>query len=85
MGLRKLAKQHWNRAPKSFEERFTVAPKHAASSKWLVLAELQRDREWERQYAAARALLRTGKPAVFPVGTYWMRCFAGVSVAGQPP
>jgi putative transposase len=84
-GLRKLARQHWNRAPQSFEERFTVAPKYAASSKWLVLAELQRDREWERQYAAARALLRDGKRAVFPAGTYWMKRFAGVDVASQPP
>ena len=85
MGPRKLEKQRWNRAPRSFERRFNVAPKVAASSKWLVLAELQRDREWERKYAAARDLLRAGKPAVFPAGTYWMQRFAGVSVAGQPP
>jgi putative transposase len=85
MGLRKLAKQHWNRAPQSYEERFTATPKYAASSKWLVLSELQRDRRWERQYAAARELLRAGKPAVFPAGTYWMRRFAGVTVARQPP
>jgi putative transposase len=85
MGLRKLARQHWNRAPQSFEERFKIAPKYAASSKWLVLAELQRDREWERQYAAARALLRAGKPTLFPAGTYWMRYFAGVGVVDQPP
>jgi putative transposase len=84
MGLRKLAGQSWNRAPQSFEERFTVAPKHAASSKWLVLAALQRDREWERQYAAARALLLARRPAVFPAGTYWMRRFASVDVLAQP-
>jgi putative transposase len=85
MGLRKLARQLWNRAPQSFEERFKVAPKFAASSRWLVIAELQRDREWERQYAAARALLRDGKPVEFPAGTYWMRRFAGVNVAALPP
>jgi putative transposase len=85
MGLQKLAKQPWNRAPQSFEERFTMTPKVAASSKWLRIAELQRDREWERRYAHARALLRAGQPAVFPAGTYWMRHFAGVSVAVQPP
>jgi hypothetical protein len=85
MGLRKLARQHWNRSPTSFEERFTVAPKFAASSKWLALAELQRDRDWERRYAAARALQRAGMPAVFPAGTYWMQRFAGVNVAAQPP
>jgi putative transposase len=84
MGRRKLAGQPWNRAPQSFEERFTVAPKHAASSKWLVLAALQRSRDWERQYAAARALLRARRPAVFPAGTYWMRRFASVDVAAQP-
>ncbi len=85
MGLRKLLRQHWNCAPQSFSERFTVAPKYASSSKWRVLAELHRDREWERQYASARALLRARKPAVFPVGTYWMRHFAGAVVATRPP
>jgi hypothetical protein len=48
MGLRKLAGQHWNRAPKSFEERFTITPKVAVSSKWFVLAELQRDHPSEQ-------------------------------------
>jgi putative transposase len=85
MGLKKLTKQHWNQVPRSFEERFTITPKYAASSKWLMLAELQRDREWERLYANARALLRAGKPAMFPAGTYWMRRFAGVAVARLPP
>lgn len=85
MGLRKLEKQHWNQVPRSFEERFTVTPKIAASSKWLTLVELQRDRQWERRYAAARALLREGKPALFPAGTYWMRRFAGVAVSSLPP
>jgi hypothetical protein len=85
MGPVKLAGQRWNRAPQSFEERFAVTPKHAASNRWRVLAEVQRDREWERQYAAARALLLAGKPAVFPAGTYWMRRFAGVDVAAQAP
>ena len=85
IGQRKLARQRWNRAPQSFEERFKVTPKHAASSSRRVLAEVQRDRQWERQYAAARTLLRAGKPAVFPAGTYWMRRFAGVDVAAQLP
>ena len=85
MGLPKLAKQRWTHSPKSYEERFLVAPRYAASSIWLVLAELQRDRRWERLYAAARALLRAGEQVVFPAGTYWLRRFAGVAVAAQPP
>ena len=85
MGPTKLARQHWNRAPRSFEERFEVTPHVARSSKWLVLAELQRDREWEREYAAARERWLAGKPAVFPAGTYWLRRFAGVDVAARAP
>ncbi|MFO7563490.1 MAG: hypothetical protein R6X02_12665 [Enhygromyxa sp.] len=85
MGLKDLALQSWKCAPKSFEERFKVAPKVAASSPWLVLAQLQRNREWERQYAEARELWLAGKPAVFPAGTYWLRRFAGVTVAAQAP
>jgi hypothetical protein len=85
MGPCKLARQHWNRKAQSFEERFTITPKHAASSRAQVLKEVQRDREWERDYAAARALLLAGKPAVFPAGTYWMRRFAGVDVVAQAP
>jgi hypothetical protein len=85
MGQRKLVQQRWNRAPQSFEERFTITPKHAASCPRLVLKEVQRDREWERDYAAARALLLAGKPAVFPAGTFWMRRFAGVDVIARAP
>ncbi|PRQ02188.1 hypothetical protein ENSA5_25230 [Enhygromyxa salina] len=85
MGQRKLARQRWNRAPQSFEERFTITPKHAASCLRLVLNEVARDREWERDYAAARAALLAGEPAVFPAGTYWMRRFAGVDVIAQAP
>ncbi|KIG16849.1 transposase [Enhygromyxa salina] len=84
MGLRKLARQDWNRPAVSYEERFTVTPKVAASSKWHRLAQLQRNRDWEREYAEARALWRDGKPAVFPAGTYWLFRFAGVTVAQRP-
>ena len=85
MGVRKLAKQVWNRAVTTFEERFGVKPNVAASSKWLRLAQLQRDRRWEREYAAARELWLRGEIVVFPAGTYWLRCFAGAAVAQHPP
>ena len=85
MGVRKLARKSWKCTAQTFEERFTIAPKHAGSSKKQVEAELGREREWKRQYAAARELLLAGKPAVFPAGTYWLRRFAGVDVAAQAP
>jgi len=85
MGARKVRRQRWDRVPKTFEERFTRTPTVAASSEWLVLAELQRDREWERAYAAARERLLAGLEAVFPVGTYWLRRYAGVTVDLRAP
>jgi hypothetical protein len=84
IGPIQLAKQSWNRAPRSYEERFNITPKVASSSPWLVLAQLQRNRKWEREYADARALWLAGEPAVFPAGTYWLRRFAGVAVAQAP-
>lgn len=83
MGPRKLAKQSWTRVAVSWEERFCVTPKVAASSKWLRLAQLQRDRDWEAAYARARARWLAGEAAVFPAGTYWLRRFASVTVAGD--
>jgi len=85
MGPGKVARQRWGRVPTSFVERFKVEPNVAASCEWRRVAQLQRNREWEREYAAARELLCSGLPAVFPPGTYWMRHFAGVVVAEQAP
>jgi putative transposase len=85
MGIRKLARQDPNSAARSYEERFVVKPKVAASSRSKRLPELQRDRQWAREYADARERHLSGLPAVFPWGTYWMRRFAAVEVAQRPP
>jgi len=85
-GLPKLAKQAWYRAPVSVEQRFRLRPKVAASSTWLRLVQLQRDRMWERAYVMAReAWLAGDRHVVFPAGTYWLRRFAGVAVGQRPP
>jgi hypothetical protein len=85
MGQEKVRLQHWNAVARSYEERFTQAPRVAASSVWLRLAALDRDREWERTYAAAREELLAGGDPVFPAGTYWLRRYAGVRVADRGP
>ena len=85
-GARKIEKQTWQRAVTRDEERFRVRPKVASGSKWLRLAQLQRNRMWERAYALAReAWLAGDREAVFPAGTYWLRRFAGVVVGQRPP
>jgi putative transposase len=84
MGQRKLLKQRWNRAAKSREERFTLTPKVSSTCKWARIARLQRNEEWEREYAEARDARLAGMDPLFPYGTYWMRRFAGVRVAAAP-
>lgn len=89
-GAEKLKKEgrRWDRAPTSYEERFTIKPTVAASCKWRRIAQLQRDRDWEREYAAAReALKRREHPSgpAFPYGTYYLRIHCGVRVAQAPP
>jgi hypothetical protein len=71
-GVDQVRVQGWKDVARSVDERFAVTPKVAASCMRRRLAQLQRDREWEREYAAARALLQAGEPA-FPAGTYWLR------------
>jgi hypothetical protein len=85
MGEAKLRRQHWSRTPRSREDRFTTTPRVAASNKWLRLAQLQRNRRWEREYATARAEFAAGLNPEFPPGTYWMRIHARVKVANAPP
>lgn len=85
MGETKLRRQRWYRTPRSSEDRFRVKPSVASSSKWHRIAQLQRDRRWERAYAKARESHRKGEATEFPHGTYWMRVHLGVKVANAPP
>ena len=84
MGLEKLRRQRWSRAPSSHAERFQREPRVATTCRWLLQQELQRDRHWERRYADARASLLAGLEVVFPAGTYWLRRYAGVRVEALP-
>lgn len=85
LGEARVCRQRWWDSPRSREARFSVAPSLSARSKWTRRAFLQRDREWEADYADARERMLAGDAAVrFPVGTYWLRRFVGVLVAPVP-
>ncbi|MEL6185784.1 MAG: hypothetical protein AAFU79_14270, partial [Myxococcota bacterium] len=43
LGESRILKQHWNKAPKSREDRFGLRPTVAASNKWARVAALQRE------------------------------------------
>jgi hypothetical protein len=54
----------------------------AARSKWARIEALLRNRAFVEAYTSARDAWRDGVPATFPPGTYWLRRFANVAVAG---
>jgi hypothetical protein len=85
MGVKKLLKSKWWQKATSWEDRFERVPKVAASNKWERIAALQRNRQWEKDYAEARGEHRKGNDPVFPYGTYFLRARYGVRVAEQPP
>jgi ABC-type Fe3+-hydroxamate transport system substrate-binding protein len=55
----------------------------AARSQWARIAALQRNRVFLVDYAAARDGWLSGSTVAFPVGTYWLQQFAGVSIAAS--
>ena len=84
LGRRRVLRQSWRDTPTSFEPRRTLRPRVAARNKWLRIATLQRNQEWQAQYRSALMAMRAGLPAVFPYGTYWLKRFVNVCVAAPP-
>jgi hypothetical protein len=87
LGRRRVLRQSWRDSPTSHEPRRGLRPRVAARSKWARIEALRRNREFEVDYRIARRQWLAGEPAVFPVGTYWLRKFANVTVAPaeKPP
>jgi len=84
LGRQRILRQSWRDSPTSREPRRNLRPRVAAQSVWARIEALQRDRQFEVDYARARAAWLAGHDAVFPAGTYWLRRFAGVTVAPWP-
>ena len=85
MGLKKLAKTKWWDKPRSYDERFKVQPRVASSDRWRRIAALQRNADWEAEYAKSRDAFERGERPVFPHGTYLLRVRYHVPVAPRPP
>jgi REP element-mobilizing transposase RayT len=66
--------------PRSHEPRRQLSPRVASFNKWARVEALQRNKAFIAAYRAARDLWQSGLDAIFPVGTYWLRRFAGVAV-----
>lgn len=82
LGRRGVLRQSWRAAPSTFEPRRTLNPRVAARNMWSRIEALVRSKAFVRAYQAARAAWCDGLPAEFPVGTYWLKRFANVQIAG---
>jgi len=81
LGRRAVLQQRWADAPTTAATRRTLIPRVAARNLWARVEGLLRNREFADDYARARAAWVAGLDVVFPVGTYWLRRFANVSIA----
>jgi hypothetical protein len=70
----------WRDYPASREPRRNLRPRVASRSKWARIEALLRNRAFVIEYAIARERWRNGIPAVFSLGTYWLKRFASVPV-----
>ncbi len=82
LGRRGVLQQSWRAAPTTFEPRRTLNPRIAARNMWSRIEALIRNKAFVRAYQAARAAWCEGLSAEFPVGTYWLKRFANVPIAG---
>ena len=82
LGRRTILRQSWRDFPTSREPRRNLRPRIAARNLWSRLEALRRDREFLAAYRDARARWIDGDAIPFPVGTYWLRQFAHVPLAG---
>lgn len=82
LGRYAILRQSWRDSPSSREPRRNLRPTFAARSLWARLEAIQRKRDFTAAYRRARGALLAGTPIPFPYGTYALRRFMGVVVAG---
>ncbi len=83
VGRYTILRQSWRESPTSREPRRNLRPTFAARSLWARLEAIQRKREFTAAYRTARVAMLAGIATTFPFGTYWLRRFAGVAIAGS--
>jgi hypothetical protein len=83
VGRRAIFRQSWRAHPSTHESRRNLRPRVAARSRWSRIEALLRDRAFAIAYRDAWHRSRAGLPALFPIGTYWLRRFANVPIADR--
>jgi REP element-mobilizing transposase RayT len=83
IGRRRILERSWRDSPTSQEPRRGLRPRVAARHPWIRIKTLQRNKQWQVEYRAARIDWLAGLVTMFPFGTYWLSRFANVPV--KPP
>ena len=84
LGRRGVLAQSWKATPSTVRGPRDIRPQIAARETWRRLEAIQRNRDFQRAYRAARERLVANDPIPFPPGTYWLRRFANVPIANLP-
>jgi putative transposase len=84
LGRARVLRQRPTDRPASREPRRQLSPRVASLNKWARIEALRRNKTFVAAYQHARILWQAGLDALFPVGTYWLRRFAGVPVTQDP-
>jgi putative transposase len=84
LGRQAVLKQDWRSQPETFDPHRQLNPRVACRNVWRRIEALVRNRAWLIAYRAARDVWLSGERPSFPIGTYWLRRFAGVPCAAAP-
>jgi putative transposase len=85
LGVRGILEQDWRAVPSTREPRRVLDPRIATKNPWRRLETIRRNKVFVAEYRRARDMWRSGMPATFPEGTYWLRRFAGVPCGVPAP
>jgi putative transposase len=84
LGRAAVRRQDWRERPKTLEPRRQLDPRIACKNLWARIEALARNRAWIEVYRFARDCWAAGQKVTFPLGTYWLRRFAGVPCDQAP-
>lgn len=85
VGLANIRKQKWFESPTTFAKRRGLSPRVATRDKWRRIEAINRNKQFEADYAGARdEWLAGNRDVIWPAGTFLMRVRHGVPCHPPP-
>jgi len=84
VGVKAIKAQRWWSFPKKSAPKRRLSPRVACKNQWARIEFIRRNKEFIAEHRKARLAWKAGeRDVVFPAGTYWHKCHAGVNC--EPP